>query len=154
VGCDDPRYRRDQGGCSFFYETPDGLFYGFPQVDDLGVKVSQHSGGTIIDDPLTDDRSIEPADRTRVESFLRRYLPGVSDRPTEHAVCYYTMSADEHFIVDRHPHHDKVAFAAGLSEHGFKFTSVLGQILAELVIDGTTTLPIDFLACSRPGLQA
>ena len=151
--CDDPRYRRDQGCCGFFYETPDGLFYGFPQVDDLGVKVSQHSGGTIIDDPLTDDRSIEPADRKRVESFLRRHLPGVSDRPTDHAVCYYTMSADEHFIVDRLPDHDGVAFAAGLSGLGFKFTSVLGQILAELVTDGTTALPIDFLAWSRPGLR-
>jgi glycine/D-amino acid oxidase-like deaminating enzyme len=59
------------------------------------------------------------------------------------------MSPDEHFIVDRHPEHPHVVFAAGLSGHGFKFTPVLGQALAELALDGSTALPIGFLALRR-----
>ena len=67
----------------------------------------------------------------------------------EHAVCLYTMSPDEHFIVDRHPEHDRVVFAAGLSGHGFKFAPVLGAALADLATHGTTRLPIGFLSLDR-----
>jgi glycine/D-amino acid oxidase-like deaminating enzyme len=59
------------------------------------------------------------------------------------------MSPDEHFIVDRHPADGRVAFAAGLSGHGFKFTPVLGQALAELVLNGRSELPLDFLSLRR-----
>jgi len=59
------------------------------------------------------------------------------------------MSPDEHFIVNRHPQHSNVVFAAGLSGHGFKFTSVLGRALADLALDGGTDLPIDFLSLKR-----
>jgi glycine/D-amino acid oxidase-like deaminating enzyme len=59
------------------------------------------------------------------------------------------MSPDEHFIVDRHPAHANVVFAAGLSGHGFKFTPVLGLALANLAHVGTTDLPIGFLSLER-----
>jgi len=49
-------------------------------------------------------------------------------------MCMYTMSPDEHFIVDLHPEFEHVAFAAGLSGHGFKFTCVLGEAFAELIV--------------------
>lgn len=149
--CDDPRYQADNGCPGFFFETPAGYFYGFPQITDQGVKVADHTAGTEIEDPLTDNKSIEPNDERRVESFMASYLPGVSRARTRHAVCYYTMSPDEHFIVDRHPNHKNVAFAAGLSGHGFKFTSVLGEVLADLTLNGATTLPIGFLRCQRAG---
>jgi glycine/D-amino acid oxidase-like deaminating enzyme len=61
------------------------------------------------------------------------------------------MSPDEHFIVDRHPACANVVFAAGLSGHGFKFAPVLGKALAELALDGGTSLPIGFLSRSRFG---
>jgi glycine/D-amino acid oxidase-like deaminating enzyme len=61
------------------------------------------------------------------------------------------MSPDEHFIVDRHPAHANVVFAAGLSGHGFKFAPVLGQALADLALEGKTLLPIDFLSLVRFG---
>jgi len=147
--CDDACYRADHGCPAFFYETPAGYFYGFPQIDEQGVKVADHSGGTEISDPLADDKATEPRDVQRVEQFLREHLPSVSTKPQRHAVCYYTMSPDEHFIVDRHPDHANVAFAAGLSGHGFKFTGVLAEVLADLTLNGATEQPIDFLGCSR-----
>lgn len=139
---------------TFFYELPGHrYYYGFPQIDDRGVKAAEHHGGEEVNDPLLLDTDTDHEERGRVAEFLRTHLPALSDRRAAHAVCMYTMSPDEHFVVDRHPEHPQVAFAAGLSGHGFKFTSVLGQALADLTLDGRTELPIDFLGQSRPGLR-
>ena len=137
-------------GCpAFFYETSRGCYYGFPQVDERGVKIGEHSGGVPVSDPADAPTDVDPVDRQRTSDFLREYLPGVSSRPLDHSVCFYTKSPDEHFIIDRHPKYANVAFAAGLSGHGYKFAPVLGQTLAELVLRGTPTLPVEFLSLDR-----
>ena len=59
------------------------------------------------------------------------------------------MTPDEDFIVDRHPAHPRVCFAAGFSGHGFKFSSVIGEILADLSLTGQTPHPIEFLRLAR-----
>src|SRR6185295_9474830 len=86
--------------------------------------------------------------------FVGAYMPDATTECTEHVVCMYTMTPDAHFIVDRHPRWPQVAFAAGLSGHGFKFTCGLGEILTELAIDGRASLPIEFLSALRPGLRS
>lgn len=129
----------------FLYELPNGVFYGMPQVDERGVKVAEHSGGQKIDDPLEVDRQIDAEDLLRVATFVDGYLPLLASDHREHSVCMYTMSPDQHFVVDRHPAYEHIAFAAGLSGHGFKFAPILGQVLSGLVLDGGTELPIDFL---------
>ena len=151
--CEDTRYQRDCGCPTFFYETADGYFYGFPRIDRRGLKIGEHSGGTQIADPVLDDRSVDAGDRRRVTDFLASHLPGVSHRPLDHDVCYYTMTPDDHFIVDHHPNHPQVAIAAGMSGHGFKFTGVLGEALADMVLAGATRLPIEFLSLQRPTLR-
>ncbi|HJQ81889.1 MAG TPA: N-methyl-L-tryptophan oxidase [Lacipirellulaceae bacterium] len=133
----------------FLFELPHGVFYGFPKLDARGVKVAEHSGGRTVNDPLVVDRSIDRDERERLIQFLSAHLPGVSNKVMDHAVCLYTMSPDENFIVDRHPAHSNVVFAAGLSGHGFKFVPVLGRALAELALDGGTKLPIGFLSLGR-----
>ncbi|NIP87208.1 MAG: N-methyl-L-tryptophan oxidase [Planctomycetales bacterium] len=149
----DSRYRAERGCPLFFYETAEGCFYGFPQIDSRGVKIAEHSGGELVADPGKVARDVDSGDRLRVERFLQTHLPSVSTQPTDHAVCLYTMSPDEHFLVDRHPHQPQVVFAAGLSGHGFKFAPVLGQALAEMVLDGQTGLPMEFLHAQRAGLR-
>lgn len=148
------RYQCSEGAPTFFYDTPAGYFYGFPAIDGRGLKVARHTGGQVAADPLHVDRSLDREEQVQIATFLGEFLPEVTSEATDHTVCLYTMSADEHFIVDRHPGHDQVVFAAGLSGHGFKFATVLGKILAELATDGTTTLPIGFLGHDRPGLRA
>ena len=138
-------YHEQQGAPTFFYETPVGMFYGFPQRNDRGLKLAEHTGGEPIDKPLEIGLAVDPVDRQLIEQFLSEHLPNVTLQPVDHTVCMYTLSPDEHFIVDTHPDHSQVAFAAGLSGHGFKFSSVLGEVLAELVWDGNPRLPIDFL---------
>lgn len=135
----------------FLAETADGIYYGFPTLDDKSIKVAEHSGGISIDAPSSECAGPDTKDQSRVTAFVGSYLPDVSDDTVRHESCYYTMTSDEHFIVGALPDQHGLFIAAGLSGHGFKFTSVLGQILADLAIDGTTKLPIDFLSPSRIG---
>ncbi len=105
-------YSLSHASPTFFYDTPQGYFYGFPARDHRGVKVAQHSGGEVVRDPATVDRTIDEIERSEVVRFLQSHLPRATDKPTAHSVCMYTMSPDEHFIVDRHPVYPDVAFAA------------------------------------------
>jgi sarcosine oxidase len=133
----------------FAFDAPAGFFYGFPAVDARGVKIAEHTGGTPCDDPLAVDRCIDARERERVEAVLATHLPTVSRHLTDHAVCLYTMSPDGHFVVGHHPEHARVAIAAGFSGHGFKFASVMGEVLADLALDGKTAHPIGFLSPKR-----
>lgn len=144
-----PTYAADAGFPCFLFESPQGVFYGFPRLDARGVKAAEHSGGEAVADPLHVDRNEREQDRSRVERFLLRSLPHVSRQRTEHAVCLYTMSPDGHFLVGHHPRASQVVYAAGLSGHGFKFVGVLGEALVELALDGCSRLPIGFLDPGR-----
>jgi sarcosine oxidase len=120
-----------------------------PSREGRTIKLAEHTGGAPVADPLTVDRGCHDVDRAPVSQFVRDTLVGVSPVAARHAVCMYTMTPDEHFIVDRHPQHPHVVYGAGFSGHGFKFTSVIGEVLADLAIDGQTSLPIGFLNRDR-----
>jgi sarcosine oxidase len=145
----DDRYDLASGMPVFLFELPTGVFYGFPSLDERGVKFAEHTGGQLVDNPLSVDRTINSLEQSRLIEVMSQHLPGVSSRVTDHSVCLYTMSPDEHFVVDRHPAHANVVFAAGLSGHGFKFTPVLGRALADLALGGGTDLPLEFLSLKR-----
>ncbi len=144
-------YLASRGAPCFFYETPTGCYYGFPQLDAMGVKVAAHSGGEVVHDPLKATRDRDPLDERSVRDFLSTCMPQVCGDTQQHAVCFYTLSPDEHFIIDRVPNQEEVVFAAGLSGHGFKFASVLGEMLADYVRRGSPSLPCDFLSLKRFG---
>jgi sarcosine oxidase len=147
--CESPWYETGPGFPVFLFELPAGIFYGFPKLDDRGVKVAEHTGGQVVADPAKVNREIDAGEEGSLRDFLAAHLPNVLPRVTDHTVCLYTMSLDEHFLVDRHPDHPNVVFAAGLSGHGFKFAPVLGRALAELALARTTQLPIGFLSLER-----
>ena len=148
--CQNPVYRRDRDCPAFLFEVDKTVYYGFPQIDELGVKIAEHSEqGDPVDDPLNLDRTLDETERQRVATQLKRYLPGVSSVPTRHVVCMYTMSPDHHFIVDHHPQFPAVVFAAGLSGHGFKFASTLGEALAEMAMGEPASQPVEFLGLKR-----
>lgn len=119
--------------------------YGFPYLADQGLKVATHGLGTPADPDML-DRSVHPEDEAPVRAFLRAHLP-VADAPLRQAkICMYTVTPDEHFVVDRE---GPVAYASACSGHGFKFASVIGEVLADLALDGRTAHPIGFLAAAR-----
>lgn len=142
---DDAAAYRVSGTPTFLFERANGIFYGFPAIDDLGVKVAEHTGGTVIEDPDDLGRADDPVARLRTAAFAKARLSELGARVTRHEVCMYTMSPDGHFVVDEHPGLPGVLFAAGLSGHGFKFAPVLGEALADLATTGGTGLPLEFL---------
>jgi len=142
-------YSLDTHGCCFLFEMPQGTFYGFPSLDGKTLKLAEHTGGMQVSDPLHLDRQLLPDDTAGPSQFVQRVMPGVNPTPEYHRVCMYSMSPDRHFILDRHPDYSNVVFGAGFSGHGFKFTPVIGEALADLALNGTTDLPIDFLRLNR-----
>jgi sarcosine oxidase len=125
-------------------------FYGFPVTDGLdgGAKAAMHSGGQQCTAESV-NRDVSAADIEEVRGYLKRFIPGLAGECRRTATCLYTLTKDEHFIVSRHPRHAQVSVAAGFSGHGFKFSCVIGEILADLAIEGKTNLSIDFLSPGR-----
>jgi len=140
-----PHVAAHQASPGFLFELPGGTFYGFPCIDGETVKVAEHSGGAVVDDPAHVDRSCGEEDIGPVEGFVSAVLPNLHRRPQSHSVCLYTMAPRERFFVDRHPRFRNVIVAAGFSGHGFKFTPAIGHALADLALGDTTQLPIRFL---------
>src|SRR5262249_18804109 len=127
------------------------IYYGFPVTDDMGHKIARSDSGSDVRDPAALDRTLSANDLAECRPFLDRYLPAVAGPVRAGRVCMYTMTPDRHFILDRHPHHANVVIAAGFSGHGFKFASVIGEILADLVETGHSDLPIDIFRINRFG---
>jgi sarcosine oxidase len=84
-----------------------------------------------------------------MRAHLAELIPDAGGPLRAAATCMYTNTPDFHFIIDRHPAHANVALACGFSGHGFKFASVVGEVLADLALRGETSLPIGLFALGR-----
>lgn len=127
-----PVYAHDNGD-----GTDGALIYGFPD-DGSGAKVGFHGiGGTTDPDEL--DRTVHPAETAAMRDRVAPFLPGMTDAAQKDAAaCMYSLSPDGHFVLGEHPTLPDVVVACGCSGHGFKFVPVIGEILADLAVDGTT----------------
>jgi sarcosine oxidase len=133
----------------FIADTPEGYFYGIPAVDEGGLKVAEHYGAPEVDSPSEINRSFTSVDEIPVRRFIQQWLPDANGLLLHASVCTYTLTPDRHFIIDRHPLHSQVAVAAGFSGHGFKFAPVVGEVLADLTLEGKTNRPIDRFRINR-----
>jgi sarcosine oxidase len=138
------------------FSFPDNWTYGFPNVHGTGVKIGEHLGGEFLSDASVPLAPPGQADLEPIAATAAKYMPalagdfdGARSRLRNAATCLYTMTPDEHFIVDHHPRHKNVVFAAGFSGHGFKFAPVIAIALADLLSDGKTSLPVGFLSVDR-----
>lgn len=130
----DPRPFQPEVFPVFAADTAAGSeIYGFPIYGQPGLKVADHHGGTVTT-PETIDRHSDSVESERVFDCLSYLLPGVSRHVLSSAVCMYTRTPDEHFIIDRHPEYPNVSFACGFSGHGFKFATEIGEHLADLAV--------------------
>lgn len=126
-------------------------YYGFPMLDGgLGMKLAHDWKASRVD-PETIDREPTNDDEEDFRPCLRRFIPDADGPLMAMHVCMYTNSPDHKFIIDRHPQHNNVFVACGFSGSGFKFSSVIGLVLADLALDGQTDLPIDKFRLSRFG---
>jgi monomeric sarcosine oxidase len=136
----------------FAFDLEDDFYYGFPMLDGMTVKLAAHRSGDAIDDPSQLDLPPEGPPLARLDAartFVRDCLPEVSSEIVKLVPCMYTMTPDENFIIDTHPGHRDIVFAAGFSGHGFKFAPVVGEVLAELALRGKTRHPVGFLGLER-----
>jgi sarcosine oxidase len=108
------------------------FFYGFPDLGD-GVKVARHHDGELTS-PEVVRRDVTSAEVDEMRAIVRRYLPAADGPLRSATVCLYTNTPDEHFWIDRLPDCPQVLVASPCSGHGFKFSSVIGEVLADLVM--------------------
>jgi len=128
----------------YIWEAEDGTqFYGFPHQEGPpgGVKVALFRAGEPCD-PDTVDRAVHPAEIAAMRSAIAHRIPTLNGKHLASAVCMYTTTPDQHFVVGLHPQHPNVVIASPCSGHGFKFASVMGEILTDLALDGATRHPI------------
>jgi sarcosine oxidase len=123
-------------------------YYGFRHDPELGLKISIHHWGVYVD-PDEVDRVVGPADVERVRAFARRHMPAANGPVAGTKVCLYTNTPDEAFVIDRHPAAAGVAFASACAGHGFKYAPLVGEILADLVLSGSTSWPIGSFRADR-----
>ena len=125
------------------FAAADGVteIYGFPLFGRPGLKVADHHGGQATT-PETLDRSVSSSEAQPVAAGAQVVLPTVTERVVSTAVCMYTRTPDEHFIIDRHPEYPQVVFGAGFSGHGFKFAPRIGELLGELALTDAEPLPL------------
>jgi len=145
---DDAAFRRDRFPI-FLADVPEGPFYGLPAVDGRGLKVARHYGAPELVSPDQVERAVRPSDVRPVRDFLRSHVPAAAGPIRYAQTCLYTLTPDRHFLIDRHPDHPNVAVAGGFSGHGFKFASVVGEVIADLIETGQTGWPIDMFRFAR-----
>lgn len=127
----------------------EGNFYGFPEFGIPGFKLGRYHHLEEIVDPDEIDRDPNAQDEELLRGFTENYFPDAAGATSSMKVCMFTNSPDEHFIIDRLPDSPQVVVAAGFSGHGFKFSSVVGEILADLAVDGATKHDIGMFKVSR-----
>ncbi len=128
------------------------FFYGFPDLGD-GVKVALHHQGEVAD-PDNVRRDLDENEIERMRELMRQFLPEAGGALKSTAVCVYTNTPDEHFILDRHPVHPQVVIASPCSGHGFKFSSAIGEIAAALLSDKAVPFDLKLFALKRFGFAA
>jgi sarcosine oxidase len=134
----------------FNLAVDEGRYYGLPVYEVPGFKFGRYhhlgeSGSTSLREP-------DAADEALLRAFAERYFPDGSGPTMALRACMFTNTPDEHFILDHHPDHPQVVLASPCSGHGYKFCSVVGEVLADLATgDGTTRHDIGFLRLARLG---
>lgn len=137
----------------FMIEGEEDLVYGFPDFAGTGLKCASHYGTGPVGHASLASQNAGPEDEARTRRFLERYLPAGAGRLKAMKTCLYTMTPDEDFVIDLLPEDERIVVASPCSGHGFKFASVIGEILADLATVRTTRHDISRFAIGRPSLR-
>lgn len=127
-------------------EMPYGIAHEDPHI---GVKITTFYGWDTVEKPDEVDYTPSEAWTERIRTFAQRYVPDAAGPLISTRRCLYTLTPDKHFIVDQHPSYPQVAIGTGFSGHGFKFTTLMGKMLADLAIDGSTPHDTSLFMLSR-----
>ena len=124
--------------------------YGIPHEDpSIGVKITTFYGWDTVDKPSEVDYTPSQAWTERIRNWANQYLPGAAGPLLYTRRCLYTVTPDKDFVVDQHPDYPHVVIGAGFSGHGFKFTTLMGKMLADLAVEGKTPHDTSLFKLSR-----
>ncbi len=140
-------FRPDRCPVAVWEYAPDRIFASQPDTGD-GMKAGIHHEGETTD-PEQVRRQPTAEDESAMRRLVERYLPDAAGRVREARVCLYTNTPDHHFLIDVHPDHPQVIVASPCSGHGFKFASVVGEILADLATEGRRRFDLSPFAIAR-----
>jgi sarcosine oxidase len=133
----------------FILTVEEGNFYGFPLWEHPGFKLGGPHFAREPIDPNDPDRTPSPRQVQAIRDCLKRYIPDAAGDPLTIKGCMYTVTPDEHFVVDTLPEAPQVVVLSPCSGHGYKFCSVLGEVAADLAIKGETPFDISPLSIRR-----
>jgi sarcosine oxidase len=133
----------------FNMAVEEGRYYGFPIYGIPGFKVGRYHHLAQRVDPDQMDREVHREDEEVLRRFTARYFPDAAGPTMSLKTCLFTNTPDEHFILDLHPQWPQVCIAAGFSGHGFKFCSVVGEIMADLAQTGQSRHDVDLFRLRR-----
>jgi len=139
---------------TFADPSVNGIYYGFPSLpsssfeEPTGIKFAHHTKGKITDPDIV-NKNISKEEEKKLVKAIQKFIPNGVKSITGVKTCLYTYSPDEDFILDFYKNNEDIVIASGFSGHGFKFASVIGEILSELVTKGKSIHPINFLNSNR-----
>ena len=133
----------------FYLELEEGKYYGFPEWGIPGFKFGKYHHLEERIDPDGSREEPNSRDEEVLRSFARRYFPDGEGPTVALKTCLFTNTPDEHFILDLHPGHPQVAIASACSGHGYKFCSVVGEIMADLAQKGESPLDLSLFRLDR-----
>jgi sarcosine oxidase len=136
----------------FNLEVEEGRYYGLPVWEVPGFKLGRyhHRGEQGAADAVR--REVDAEDERLLRQFAERYFPDGAGATMGLRGCMFTNTPDEHFIIDTHPDFPQVVLASPCSGHGYKFCSLLGEVLADLASEGQISRhDIGFLRLARLG---
>ena len=122
--------------------------YGFPDFGD-GVKAAFHGAGELTEAARLNREIDFETDVAPIVRSMERWMPGGAASFRGATPCMYTLTPDSNFVIDRHPEHPNVVLCGGFSGHGFKFAPVIGEIGADLALNGRSRHDINFLSLAR-----
>ena len=134
----------------FILDVEEGEYYGFP-IDSRtpGFKLGRFHHLHEDLDPDAPRREPDAVDEEVIRRALRRYFPAADGPTSLIQACMFTMTPDRHFILDQHPEMPGLTIGAGFAGHGFKFASVIGEIMADLAAGGVTDHNIEMFSLKR-----
>ncbi len=136
-----PCFLRDEGA--------NGSFFGFPAIGIDGVKVGRHAHFREPIDPEAPNPAVNATDTALLDGFVAKRLPDAASFRVRATTCRYTMLPSEDFLIDTLPGQPNVVVSSACSGHGFKFASVVGEILADLALQGASALPTDLFSFEK-----
>jgi sarcosine oxidase len=133
----------------FVLTTADGIFYGFPEFGVPGFKIGKYHHRAEAVDPDAVRREVGERDEAVLRDCIRDCFPAADGPLLKSSTCIFTNTPDEHFIIDRLPDVPEAIVVSACSGHGFKFCSVIGEIVSDLVSDGSTKHDLSLFRLDR-----